>query len=111
MKLSISALEYINAVKNSDFTVEEFASETLSRIKNVEEKVHAYLSVNENLINEAKAIDRKIKSGEKIGSCYGMPISVKDNMCIKNSKTTCASKVLQDFVAPYDATVISKSKS
>jgi len=111
MKLSLSALEYIDAVKNGDFTVEEFATETLSRIKNVEEKVHAYLSVNENLINEAKAIDRKIKSGEKIGSCYGMPISVKDNMCIKNSKTTCASKVLQDFVAPYDATVISKLKN
>jgi len=111
LKLSLSALEYVDAVKNGDFTVEEFASETLSRIKNVEDKVHAYLSINENLVNEAKAIDRKIKSGEKIGACYGMPISIKDNMCIKNSKTTCASKILQDFVAPYDATVISKLKN
>jgi len=111
LKLSLSALEYIDATKNGDFTVEEFATETLSRIKNVEDNVHAYLSVNENLINEAKSIDQKIKSGEKIGSCYGMPISIKDNMCIKNSKTTCASKVLQDFIAPYDATVISKLKN
>jgi len=111
LKLSLSALEYVDAVKNGDFTVEEFAFETLNRIKNVEDKVHAYLSVNENLVNEAKAIDRKIKSGEKIGACYGMPISIKDNMCIKNSKTTCASKVLQDFIAPYDATVISKLKN
>jgi len=59
LKLSLSALEYIDAIKNGDFTVEEFATETLSRIKNVEGNVHAYLSVNENLINEAKAIDQK----------------------------------------------------
>jgi len=55
-------------------------------------------------------IDKKIKSGEKVGDCFGMPISIKDNMCIKDSKTTCASKMLRDFVAPYDATVISKLK-
>ena len=44
------------------------------------------------------------------GDCFGMPISIKDNMCIKGTKTTCASKMLEEFVAPYDATVISKLK-
>ncbi|MCH7562172.1 MAG: Asp-tRNA(Asn)/Glu-tRNA(Gln) amidotransferase subunit GatA, partial [Thaumarchaeota archaeon] len=44
------------------------------------------------------------------GACFGMPISIKDNMCIKDSKTTCASKMLENFVAPYDATVITKLK-
>ena len=45
-----------------------------------------------------------------VGACFGMPISIKDNMCIKNTKTTCASKMLENFIAPYDATVISKLK-
>jgi aspartyl-tRNA(Asn)/glutamyl-tRNA(Gln) amidotransferase subunit A len=68
------------------------------------------LSVNGDAVNQAREIDKKVKSGEKIGDCFGMPISVKDNMCIQDSKTTCASKMLEDFVAPYDATVISKLK-
>ena len=55
-------------------------------------------------------IDKKIKSGKKVGVCFGMPISIKDNMCIKDSKTTCASKMLENYVAPYDATVITKLK-
>ena len=59
---------------------------------------------------QARNIDKKIKSGESVGMCFGMPISIKDNMCIKDSKTTCASKMLENFVAPYDATVISKIK-
>jgi len=55
-------------------------------------------------------IDKKIKSGKKVGDCFGMPISIKDNLCIKESKTTCASKMLENFIAPYDATVITKLK-
>ncbi|MFB5616467.1 MAG: Asp-tRNA(Asn)/Glu-tRNA(Gln) amidotransferase subunit GatA, partial [Nitrosopumilus sp.] len=61
-------------------------------------------------IDQAREIDKKVKSGEKVGDCFGMPISIKDNICIKDSKTTCASKMLENFVAPYDATVITKLK-
>ena len=108
MNLNTSILQYIEDVKSGSFTVEEFVSETLERIKNVDEKVHAYLSLNNSAISDAKLIDKKISSGEKLGRCYGFPISIKDNICISGTKTTCASKILENFVAPYTATVVNR---
>jgi len=110
MNLKISALDYVQQVQNGDISAEDFIAETIQRIQKVDDTLHAFLSVNDDAINQARNIDKKIKSGEKVGACFGMPISIKDNMCIKNSKTTCASKMLENFVAPYDATVISKLK-
>lgn len=110
MNLKISALDYVQQVQNGDISAEDFIAETIQRIQKVDENLHAFLSVNDDAINQARTIDKKIKSGEKVGDCFGMPISIKDNMCIKDSKTTCASKMLENFVAPYDATVISKLK-
>lgn len=110
MNLRISALEYIQEVKNGNISVEDFVAKTLERINDVDDKLHAFLNVNEDAVDQARKIDKKIKSGAKTGSCFGMPISIKDNICIKNSKTTCASKMLENFIAPYDATVITKLK-
>lgn len=111
MNLKISALDYVKEVQNGNISVEDFVSATLERINSVDKKLHAYISVNDNAIIQAKEIDKKIKSGQKVGACFGMPLSIKDNICIKGSKTTCASKMLENFMAPYDATVISKLKS
>lgn len=110
MNLKISALEYVQEVQNGNISAEDFISRTLEQIQNVDDKLHAFLSVNENAVEQAKTIDKKIKSGDKVGACFGMPISIKDNMCIKDNVTTCASKMLENFVAPYDATVITKLK-
>lgn len=111
MDLGISALKYIEEVKNGNFTVEEFISKTVEQIKKHDKKLHAYLSLNDNAVEQAKSLDKKIKNKEKVGACIGMPISIKDNICVKGGKTTCASKMLENFVAPYDATVVSKLKS
>ena len=111
MNLGISALKYVEEVKNGNFTIEEFISKTIEQIKKYDEKLHAYLSLNENAIEQAKNLDKKIKNKEKVGACFGMPISIKDNICVQGGKTTCASKMLENFIAPYDATVISKLKA
>ena len=108
MNLKTSILDYINDVKSGAFTVEEFTSATIQRIKDVDSDVHAYLSLNESAIDDARLVDKKISTGEKVGVCYGFPISIKDNICITGSKTTCASKILENFVAPYTATVVNK---
>jgi len=111
LNLEISALKYLEEIKNENFTVEEFISKTIERIKKIDGNLHAFLSINEKAIQQAKEIDRKIKAKEKIGKCMGMPLSIKDNICVKNTKTTCGSKMLEDFISPYDATVIKNLKS
>ncbi|HSB50730.1 MAG TPA: Asp-tRNA(Asn)/Glu-tRNA(Gln) amidotransferase subunit GatA, partial [Nitrosopumilaceae archaeon] len=92
-------------------SAEEFVAKTLERIQKVEKTINAFITINDNALNQAKEIDKKLKSKEKAGICLGMPVSIKDNICTKGIKTTCASKMLENFVAPYDATVISRLKS
>lgn len=112
MNLGISATEFVSQAKAGTISVEEFVAKTLDRIKLVEEKVHAFITVDyENALAKAKEIDKKIKSKDQVGKCFGMPISVKDNICTAGLKTTCASKMLENFISPYDATVVSRLKS
>ncbi|MBM2819484.1 MAG: gatA [Nitrosarchaeum sp.] len=110
MNLKISALQFTRDVKSGNISAEDFVAKTMERIQNVDDKLHAFLSLNDKAVDQAREIDKKIKSGEKIGQCFGMPISIKDNICIKDTRTTCASKMLENFIAPYDATVITKLK-
>ncbi len=98
MNLGISALNYVNSIKNNEFTVEEFISESLEHINQVDKKLHAFLRINDFAIKNAREIDTKIKSNQNVGKCYGMPVSIKDNICIEGSKTTCASKVLENLL-------------
>ncbi|MGI0072526.1 MAG: Asp-tRNA(Asn)/Glu-tRNA(Gln) amidotransferase subunit GatA [Nitrosotalea sp.] len=112
MNLGISATEYISQVRNGAISAEEFVAKTIDRIHAIEDKVHAYITIDEkNALDAAKTIDKKIHAKEKVGSCLGLPMSIKDNICTVGLKTTCASKMLQDFIAPYDATVISRLKA
>jgi aspartyl-tRNA(Asn)/glutamyl-tRNA(Gln) amidotransferase subunit A len=110
LNLKISALQFTRDVKSGNLSVEDFVAKTMEQIQKVDGKLHAFLSLNDKAVDQARAIDKKIKSGEKVGQCFGMPISIKDNICIKDTKTTCASKMLENFIAPYDATVITKLK-
>lgn len=110
MNLGISAIEYISGIKNGSITAEEFVAKTLEHIKKVEPKIHAFISLNDSALDQARNIDKKIKAGQKVGAFCGIPISIKDNICIKGGKTTCASRMLENYVAPYDATVVSRLK-
>ncbi len=111
MNIAISVAEYIQEIQNGTIHVEEFIAKTLERINKVEPNLNALITKNEKALREAKEIDKKLRLKEKVGSCYGMPISIKDNICTKGMKTTCASKILENFVSPYDATVVSRLKS
>ena len=88
----------------------ELTTASLARIQEVEPKVSAFVTVTEQLaLEQAAAADKRIAAGEA-GPLTGVPALVKDNMCTEGVPTTCSSKMLQNFVPPYDATVVEKLK-
>ncbi|MBW4569416.1 MAG: Asp-tRNA(Asn)/Glu-tRNA(Gln) amidotransferase subunit GatA [Tolypothrix carrinoi HA7290-LM1] len=87
----------------------EITQEALDRIQALEPKLHSFLHVTaERALEQARAVDAKIAAGEEIGMLAGIPIGIKDNMCTKGIPTTCASRILENFVPPYESTVTQK---
>lgn len=96
---------------NKERSAVEIAKEVLTHIEMVEPKVKAFLSITkEKALKSAEQVDAKIAAGESIGILEGIPLGVKDNMCTKGIKTTCASQILANFVPPYESTVTQKLK-
>ncbi|MGL5875095.1 MAG: Asp-tRNA(Asn)/Glu-tRNA(Gln) amidotransferase subunit GatA [Xenococcaceae cyanobacterium] len=89
----------------------EITTEALQRIEKLEPKLRAFLSVTgDRALEQAKQVDAKIAAGEQINLLEGIPIGIKDNMCTKGIKTTCGSRILENFVPPYESTVTQKLK-
>lgn len=87
----------------------EVTQSILDRIQAVEPKLHSFLQVTGDLaLQQAAQVDAQIAAGEDIGWLAGIPIGIKDNICTKGISTTCASRILENFVPPYDATVSQK---
>ena len=96
-------------LKNKELTVTEIMQAYVNRISEKEKDVQAFITpLTEEAIKQAKETQSKIEKGEIKGDFAGLPIGIKDNMCTKGVKTTCASRMLENFVSPYNATVIDK---
>jgi aspartyl-tRNA(Asn)/glutamyl-tRNA(Gln) amidotransferase subunit A len=96
---------------NKEITAVELVEEYLSRIENLDKAIFAYLTVTKELaLEQAKKVDEKIANGEAIGILEGIPGAIKDMICVKGTRTTAASKILDNYIAPYDATVIARLK-
>lgn len=107
----MTALDIKKGIELGEFTCEEVIVSLFDRIEKMEPKVSAYITLcHEEALNKARQIDEKIKSGENVGILAGVPVAVKDNICTDGIKTTCASRILGDFIPPYDATVVKKLK-
>lgn len=98
----------VEGIRNGYFTAEEYISSLLDRIEKIDKKINAFITLNKSAINQAKEIDKKIKRGDPVGSLAGIGIGIKDNISTINLKTTCASKMLSEYVPPYNATVVKK---
>ncbi|HEY9838503.1 MAG TPA: amidase, partial [Vampirovibrionales bacterium] len=84
----------------------EITQEALNRIDSLEPKLHSFLLVTpDRALEQAKRVDAKIAAGEEIGMLAGIPIAIKDNMCTEGIRTTCGSRMLENYVPPYESTV------
>ncbi|MEH2280564.1 MAG: Asp-tRNA(Asn)/Glu-tRNA(Gln) amidotransferase subunit GatA [Nostoc sp.] len=87
----------------------EITQEALERIQALEPKLHSFLCVTaDRALEQAGAVDAKIAAGEEIGLLAGIPVGIKDNLCTKGIPTTCASRILENFVPPYESTATQK---
>ncbi len=106
-----TAKEQTEALLKKEISAKEILDETYKRIDEVEGKIQAFNSLTKELAYEtAKTVDEKISKGEQLPKLAGIPIVLKDNMCTKGYPTTASSKILENFVPPYDATVVEKLK-
>lgn len=104
-----TATELSKMLSEKKISSSELTKSVLQRINSVEDKVGAYVTVTDEIaIAKAKEVDEKIAKGEKLSPLAGIPIGIKDNICTKDILTTCSSKMLYNFVPPYNATVMEK---
>ncbi|GAA0137315.1 Asp-tRNA(Asn)/Glu-tRNA(Gln) amidotransferase subunit GatA [Paenibacillus sp. YSY-4.3] len=100
-----------NQLRNKELSVTDLVNEAFAKIGEREERIGAYLTLNEaGARAEAARMDDKLVSGEDLGLLFGLPIGVKDNMVTEGLRTTCASQFLSNYDPIYDGTVISKLK-
>lgn len=98
-------------LKERKISVEEIVTSFLHQIEMVEDKIRAFLFLDEEeALKEARQWDRIISEGKDVGPLTGIPIAIKDNICIKDKETSCASRILKGFYPPYSATVIERLK-
>ena len=107
--LNLTCMQLRDKIAAGEVKSVEAVEAVLGAIDKNEDGVGAYISVfGEKALSDAAAVDAKIAAGEKLGVLAGVPIAIKDNMTLEYGRTTCASKILEDFEAPYNGTVVQK---
>ena len=107
--MKLTAVELGKKIKDKEVTVVEATKACLERIKALDETYNCFVTVDEaGALAQAEAIQAKIDSGELTGPLAGVPVAIKDNMCINGMLTSCSSKILSNFVPTYTATAVEK---
>lgn len=104
---SLKAWEMKDKLFNKEISSREIIEAHIKKIEESEPSIHAFISLDkENALKKADEIDGKIARGERLEVLAGLPVGLKDNIVTKGLRTTCASKMLENFIPPYDATVV-----
>jgi aspartyl-tRNA(Asn)/glutamyl-tRNA(Gln) amidotransferase subunit A len=104
-----TAVAVRNAFRSGERTAEEIVQEHLALIREREPAVDAFLTVAaDEALERARALDRRHREGAALGTLAGVPVAIKDNICTRGIRTTCGSRILPEFVPPYDAHVVER---
>lgn len=105
---SLKAWELREKLISKEVSSVEIVKAHLDKIEKTDKDINAFISLNENAIKDAEDIDKRLSNGEELGELAGIPIAIKDNIVTKNLRTTCGSKMLENFIPPYDAHVVDR---
>src|SRR5579864_3082106 len=101
--------EIRNAIARKEISAVEAVEGALARAQALEPQLHAYIRLlPDRALAKAREIDEQVKSGNALGPLAGVPVAVKDIFCVAGEITTAGSKILENFRAPYSATVVQK---
>ena len=101
--------QIISAISSGEKTAEQITRESLAKIAELNPSINAIIEVFEqDALSQAKTVDAKKSRGEKLGPLAGVPVAIKDNILYKGHKATCCSKMLENYVASYNSTVVEK---
>ena len=105
--MSLTAVELGKKIRAGEVSVTEAVKEALAQAEAKESSVHAYVSLNPDYaLERAEQVQKQIADGTLTGPLAGVPVAIKDNMCTKGIKTTCSSRILENFVPPYSAQAV-----
>jgi len=96
----------LKAIRERELSPVENVERALKRIKKLNPKINAFIEVDEGALAQAEAVEQKLKRGRRVGKLAGLAIGVKSNINVKGLRATCASRTLENYVAPYDAEVV-----
>ena len=97
---------YRNEINSGNSSVKEIVIDFIDKVNNLNPKINAFTTITKDkALKQAEFIDKQITDNSKLPLLYGLPISIKDNLCTKGIITSCSSNMLRNFVAPYESTV------
>lgn len=105
----LTAAEIAQKIRAGELSAVEVAQQSLQTIQQKDPEVQAFLSITEELaLERAARIDEAVRLGSPVGPLAGVPVAIKDNMNLKGTRTTCGSRILENYLSPYSATVVDR---